>query len=269
MVGTAFGAWNDSGYLTPTGSPHGGFTTTTKYCAVCHAVHHAQGLGGEVLLRSTVSNACSYCHIDNASYGYIVIYNGVDANYTADTAYNHSSAGGARCVDCHQVHAAAVKMTGQAYLNQKILKVAAAGYVGTFQSAPLAGDANYVAEAKWCSGCHPYYNTGYNGTTHRMNTAALNYGNPAASAGTTQVAFTASDTCRQCHASGNVAQTPVPPATITSANNFPHLTTGIRFLTTAVTANGAGSVDATTSNQDGVCLRCHRDGGVNGVGLSY
>ncbi|MHB9003613.1 MAG: hypothetical protein ACYC6C_06055, partial [Coriobacteriia bacterium] len=54
--------WADAPQPANGSSPHGGYTTATTKCKVCHAVHEAQ-MGGEVLLRSTIADACNYCHV--------------------------------------------------------------------------------------------------------------------------------------------------------------------------------------------------------------
>jgi hypothetical protein len=48
----------DNGYFS---GPHGGYTTTTNKCAVCHSTHYAEG--SFMLLRANSREAaCDYCH---------------------------------------------------------------------------------------------------------------------------------------------------------------------------------------------------------------
>lgn len=42
-------------------TPHGGYTTSTIKCQVCHSAHKAS-VTGEKLLASTAAEACAYCH---------------------------------------------------------------------------------------------------------------------------------------------------------------------------------------------------------------
>ncbi len=266
MAGIAHAASGDSTYLIPgstgdAGSPHGGFDVNTKRCGVCHAVHHAWG---QALLRDTISNACSYCHI-TTYVGYIKVYDGNTSNYTSVSNKAHDSGSGASCTNCHQVHAASNQMVNNsAYLVKKILRA------GAYQSGVTitGAETSTTAESKWCTQCHTYYYTGYNASSHVMTSAISAYHNTNSSV-TQQVAFSASTDCRSCHADGLVNQVPTPPGTVQVASSFPHFTAGARFLRSAVTSDGAGSTPATDPSTDGVCIRCHRNGGSAGAGVSY
>lgn len=267
LAGSAY-AITGSGYLAPTGSPHGGYTTSSKKCAVCHAVHHAEN-AGEVLMRDSVANACVYCHISTNT-GVVQIYNGVASNYNGATDLKnaHSVAGSAQCTSCHTPHGAASMIADNAYLRTKILKTS------TGVSSPInAGDANEVAVSKWCTNCHTYYETSYDGgvqTSHVMTMASANYPGGAAAKGTYtgKVAWSNSDTCRACHADGSTDAAASMVATVV-ASSFPHYTAGQRFLTAAGNdTNSVAAVSATDSSADGVCIRCHVSSGV-GVGQTF
>lgn len=255
VAGIAYAVEGDSTYLGTPGSPHGGYDTNTKKCGVCHAVHHAgefgDGFGSEALLRSTKADACTYCHID-PGVSTKLVYDQVIANYSgADLNNAHSSAGGATCGGCHQVHAAASAMTTNALLTVKILKeITSVPLTGTAEGTILPTDGYEDALAKWCSGCHAYYELEKNNASHVM-TAAAGFG------------YVASTTCKACHASNTVSG-------VLDASAFPHYTDGARFLTSAATSNSAnvGAVFATDSQYDGVCLRCHRNGAGAGIGLT-
>lgn len=270
MAGIAFAAAGDSTYLLPgttgdAGSPHGAYDTTTKKCGVCHAVHHASGTG-QALLRSSMAEGCSYCHIDTFT-GYIKVYAGNSANYLNASNTAHDDASGVQCVRCHQVHAATTQMTGQAYLNKKILKLESAPQV----AIDASNDATLVAESKYCSNCHAYFYTDYNQTSHVMTDLAGGYTNPGTTL-RTNVAWTESVSCRNCHADGVTNLTPVPPATVVATSSFPHFTTGLRFLRSASTSAGGAVGDTSTAgsaSSDGVCLRCHRNGSGTGIGQTF
>jgi hypothetical protein len=131
---TEDGAVN-SGFIEPVAgqNPHGGYSTTTNKCKVCHAVHGAAS-GGEKLLRTTVryyntpkftgtpasychprsglppsypdnspiednpSMACVYCHI-TGTYAITKVYGGDPNNYwmesvAQDYENNHASSHG-------------------------------------------------------------------------------------------------------------------------------------------------------------------------------
>jgi hypothetical protein len=256
-VALAFAAQNDSGYITwnsGLGNPHQGYTTTTTKCAVCHAVHHAgpagDGLDSERLLKSTRANSCTYCHISPGVSG-LVVYGGASTNWETSSTQAHDSGGsGLSCSDCHQVHGAANDMTGNTYLDQKILIKSLESIAGTTPGNALAGVSSEAdtstAVSRWCSGCHSYFYTTRDEASHVMT------GTPSGSA-----AFVASPQCKSCHNS-----------TVGTVSQFPHYADGARFLTTATETLGGGMAPATVGNADGVCLRCHRNGTNAGIGLS-
>lgn len=267
-------AGTTSGYLTPAGSPHGAYTTSSAKCGVCHAVHKAT-LDGQILMRGTAADACTYCHITTEA-GLIKVYNGVEANYTGTSKSAHDvgeATGKAACVGCHTPHGALSLVADHDYLEEKILKGAPVVTVSDL-------DAADVAVSKWCTVCHnadsnggaPYYETSYDTNadqrSHVMGAANLVYANGAATV-TSQVAWEGSETCRSCHADGETNQASGVVKTV--ASSYPHFTVGERFLVAA--GNDTNSVDAVSaadSEADGVCIRCHVEaGGAQGAGRSY
>lgn len=261
MAGTAYATWQDSGY-TPwsteasaaaNGSPktpHAGYTTSTKNCSVCHAVHRASSTAGaQVLLKSDIANACSYCHIDANADSSKKVYGGVQANYTNDIRGNHTTDPG--CAGCHSVHSANTVGNGRAIL---LVKQGVGAYAGSYQETPttVKTDAvNALEVTEWCSGCHPYYNTGYNGTSHVMKTEDNTYDNLAGSADGKDIASTGSEYCTQCH-------------NTTVANGFPHFAPmQPRFLTDGATS----TINTAVVNNDGPCLRCHGASVTGGMGV--
>jgi len=254
-------------------SPHGGYATTTVKCAVCHSVHGADPTPAELLLRSPAAEACTYCHLDSAT-GYTQVY-GSDINNYSGTDFNnaHNSYDvlgveqGVTCTKCHQVHAADGQMTSNAFLTQKLL-VGGKTYTGTnydpVAQEPLSSDDTRTALSKWCAGCHftqggagySYWGEGYNGQSHVMATATATYGNTIANY-SGRVAWNNSTYCSSCHASDFDAP----------SGEWPHFTAGDRFLVSG--ANSGESLPATNTETDGVCLRCHRDTGGNGIGLGF
>lgn len=290
MVAPAFAETGFTGYLTWDSvsgelgqgtSPHGGYSTTTKKCAVCHSVHGA-AFDGEILLPAPVSGACNYCHVGGAG-GYTQVYGGDPDNYYGtdlDNAHNSfddafGAEGGVRCTTCHSVHAAENVMTDNAYLTKRLLigdKTYSDDPSPNYDPiglAPLSTDTSDTALSKWCAGCHftkggsyTYWGT-QNGQSHNMTTATASYSNPATTE-TTQVAWVNSNQCSSCHSSGyttaawpHYAGSPGDPAE------------GVRWLETAANASDTPA-PATDSKADGVCLRCHVNGtGTQGVGVGY
>lgn len=276
-VTSTYQSWSSaegSNSVTPT--PHKGYTSTTVKCAVCHAVHKATNTS-EILLRSTVGDACTFCHITTSA-GVVQIYNATAANYgNVDNSFAHNTSGAGvlsatnvRCVDCHAVHGANT-MGGN--VTTKILK--ATGYQTTNGANVLVdavGGSKQVQLTAFCTKCHPYFVSGYEQTvsesfgsttymSHIMTATPAAYANPHRNY-SGQVAFAPSDTCRTCHDAGLVDQTGV----VTSS--YPHYTPGAeRFLKRADNSS-ATATDSIDANYDGVCLKCHRNATV-GVGTEF
>ena len=170
-------------------------------------------------------------------------------------------------------------MTNNAYLSTKILK-GDKTFDGTnydpFALAPLSTDGTTTALTKWCTVCHdsslgvgyPYYNgpdwasgtpdvsgMPYVASSHVMTDDIVSYTFPDGSTG--QVAWAGSGACSSCHASGYGTEA------------WPHFTPGARFLTSAGSVASATPDPATDPSDDGVCLRCHRNGTGSGVGLGW
>jgi hypothetical protein len=258
-------AGNNTGSLA---TPHKDYRLTTEKCAVCHAVHKANS-AGQILLNTTVSNACNYCHI-NTSSSYTQVYNSDPTWYTtsSDKAHNNS------CSGCHAVHGANTINTPFANINSSILRATPgssnyspqSGTGWTFASAATEDEAVSL----FCTACHPYFVGQYEDTHagsfgvgtykgHVMTDTFTSYANPnAAQAIGDQVAYASSEYCRSCHDAGDGSL----------ANSFPHYTTGVRFMMAATDAADT-AVPAVFGSQDGACLKCHDNGAGSGVSTTF
>lgn len=332
--GNIYVQWTTAGANGAVPTPHTGYTTATDKCAVCHSVHYAATTGSawtdpanpwtaattgntEMLLRSSVANACNYCHIDT-TIGGVQLYGGVATNYATNNSFAHNSSS-APCTGCHAVHGAG---TFQGANQAKILRVrsdrpiqaevlnstlpSTSTIVPLYadQAAAVASTDKYTQQIAFCTQCHKEYTSSpdatiqatYYGTYggngyfkgHAMVAASTNFSatnaggvvrasdsglGAAPTTGTANgasaigaaVAFSGSNTCRQCHDAGGTNQTG------TTFSSFPHYTYGYyRFMTSG--ANG--STDASSSSQtgaiDGNCLKCHTNtGGTAGVGVTF
>jgi predicted CXXCH cytochrome family protein len=204
---STYAAWAGSGltgidelkayHSTTHETPHNGYTTSTTKCAVCHAVHKAPA-DGELLLRTTVGEACVYCHIDT-DLGVIQIYDGKSSLYYADNKNNHSRDGGAPCSGCHSVHGAntyGTKLTTKILKRLPIQPELLQFFAGEDSATPnpdmlyeAVGDpvndrmygghpyeweewgwTSGVQQTAFCTGCHPYYTRASEDpiTTNRM-----------------------------------------------------------------------------------------------------
>lgn len=286
-AGVAYAAWGDSGYMTVgeldaggtgTTSPHGPYDATSKKCGVCHAVHAADSTGYILLKNAAGADPCVYCHVSSAA-GNIVVYNGVSSKYTASSelAHDSGSVGGFDCADCHTVHGTgAATVTDTASGTTNLRGQDATPYAGAvndrsgaawtnFRVASTSGSVNL---SQWCAGCHPYYNTAFNGASHIMTASIATYGNASSSISGSKVAWVSSAACSSCHDSGSAGVFNLY-GTGTQGVAFPHYTDGARFLTSAVdTGTAKTPIASGDGDLDSVCLKCHSNG-TAGVGLSF
>lgn len=170
-------AGTESGYVTWTAdppndnpaTPHKGYATTTQKCAVCHAVHKAPA-DGELLLRGSAGDSCTYCHV-TGDIGRVVVYGGVIDRYTTEDDRGHQSPA-VTCISCHAVHGAntfggdnatkilkvfGIQDTFVDYITEgsgEASRVVNATNADTF---PGGWDAGQIQDTAFCSQCHPYY----------------------------------------------------------------------------------------------------------------
>lgn len=277
---------------TPGVSPHGGYTDATNKCAVCHSVHHAADVGGEeMLLRSSVANACIYCHVSN-TFAIKTVYSETPALYSNGAVDNRDShdtsgfGGTFKCGSCHAVHGAGMEgVAGTDYTAAKILKAPSGAFTydisdnaitfggaavitgATNQQLNLAAMTDAQEVNAWCTRCHKYWNTSYNQDTHVMKAPAANGAHYGL---TNSPASATSELCRSCHNGGytdvdwtgatwsgkdaagaNVDLT----AAYAGENNWPHNVSGDRLI--GGLADGGASLDE-------ACLDCHA-----GVAVSF
>ena len=293
--------WDPGGAnLGTLGTPHKDYRTTTQKCQVCHAVHDAKP-DGEMLLPTTVANACVYCHI-TTSIGGIIVYGGDPANYLSEDDFGHQYAGGAgvACADCHSVHGSNT-IGGDQGLETKILR--AGGYQSEFVSHISTGgasditdgwlpgnqdwgvggwDENDVQLTAFCTRCHQ--NFAYTSTqtvaatgfrTHPMR---LEYDPddtwppiaPDIIGKGIEVSTHSTRGCSfGCHDVSSTSGVGV------NVRSFPHHVPGAdKMLDAQRTMTSHGHTDAVESESDDVCLVCHwvswESGEVSqGVGVDY
>ncbi len=162
----------------PNGNPHAGYVSTGGKCKVCHAVHGA-GLNEaqsttmpttERLLRTSVSEACVYCHI-TTNFGTLV-YEGNINNYLGDGAagsyhrvggsghaagHRQVAAANAKyegCASCHAVHGAQTIGDGTSILKNDPAK----GTVASVEVTAGQGFGSFAApvtnQRDFCLDCH-------------------------------------------------------------------------------------------------------------------
>ena len=273
------------------GTPHKDYRTTTRKCAVCHSVHNASP-NGELLLPTTVANACIYCHI-TTTLGSIVIYGGDPANYLLEDDYGHQAAGGATCTGCHSVHGSNT-IDGAIY-GTKIL------HAGNYQTELVddlaGGDADAITSdtppggvwgygwrsrdvqlSAFCTRCHQNYayvsSQTIAATGLRTHPLRNNY-RPSGSLPDIiglgiEVAIHGVQGCSDgCHDANDTSGAGV------NLRSFPHhVPTADKMLDALAPGGGHGHTDAVDSETDDVCLVCHItewESGVPslGVGVDY
>ncbi len=299
-------------------TPHRDYRTTTVKCAVCHAVHNAAwyttddgtpegsmtsgvavpGSPSELLLRTSVADACTYCHIETAI-GSIVIYGGNKDLYLYDDKHGHQVEGGVSCVDCHAVHGAGTFQFDGGYSGFRIAKNLKVFKIRSDVASDFAGgDVQRLIEAtatlttpngdEWqpgeytvvayCTQCHATWSMNSEdlhesteGTatvfikTHPLRTTLPVFEAQGASSEVTKVANGDTRDCLWwCH-----AQDPfVDKGPGVHLDDFPHYNSRTQRF---VYADGYDVADASA---DGVCIQsgCHqwRDGETTrGVGIDY
>jgi len=287
--GYDYKAWNAASQNGALATPHKDYKLNSSKCAVCHSVHNAAvtgtkyGFGSTVevyndgetqmLLRSSVADACTYCHI-TTNIGVTQVYQGVAANYTTDSTYNHSS-GHAACSGCHAVHGANTMngaITAKNLRGDKGFQTEAAAMY-----SPVTGTFA-EQETVFCTQCHKYYSgasettmtyTAWNGDNYTESaqsrkhhpltaaTADFTANGSTIGAGKT-VAFAGSQYCISCHDAGVGA-------------GFPHNSpVNARFMKSFSSIDATESGNMAVSSEDGACLKCHvGTGAASGVGVDF
>ncbi len=192
---------------TVTLSPHGGYTSMTNKCKVCHATHRAQGTY-KLTRADTRAEVCDYCHGDGAGAGTDILMNreghtmgyvGASPDDEDGAVFMTNSIDPFDCMDCHSVHGATQWVVVLADISKNFLLMSNPDGFGTSLTA-----SNTLAE--WCADCHSA-NLGSHETT-RLVGGRIVYSHDSSA---TTTAFTGvvspgdginnGPTCRQCHAS--------------------------------------------------------------------
>lgn len=269
-------AWA-AGYVAPTAgdSPHGGYTSTTNKCKVCHAVHLSTG-SYRLLRDNSASTECDFCHgtsgvantrpvrldqnghgLPSGTTGTIYAPDDLEDTATPSAARFSTDAASWGCASCHSVHNAnTIQLTDVGGgTSTKLLKkypnpnkTSSAGYTNYDPSSATQELSN------WCSGCHNA-NIGLHTAAKMLSAGAVYYGHDASPDGGVNAGATYGNpatwsvdptdgsnngpSCKQCHQGDGDAAT---------AYDFPHSS----GTTPSLLKSGSE-----TTTLDGVCTSCH------------
>ncbi len=268
-----------AGYIEPTPgqSPHGGYSSTSNRCKVCHAVHLATG-SFRLLRDNSASTECDYCHgtsgvantkpITLTENGHGLPSGTSGTIYAPDDLADTSTPSAARfsidaaawgCASCHSVHNAnTIQLVDVGGGNTtKLLKkypnpnkTQASNYTDYDPSSTNQRLSN------WCSACHNA-NIGLHTTAKNYSASTYYYGHDASASGGANSSATYGNPaswnvapgdgvndgpkCYQCHRADGNDSTP----------DFPHSGPAPSLLATG-TVSGGG-----TPQLDNACLSCH------------
>ncbi|MCE5204079.1 MAG: cytochrome c3 family protein [Coriobacteriales bacterium] len=159
--------------------PHGGYTSTTDRCSLCHTVHAAPAEGVLLLPKATIRDTCLFCHDGTGGYG---VYGAIQARglvvgaaHSIDetdvvpggdattggsaTVVFGSEDGCLSCDDCHSPHASSVVAT---FSGERVrFHASDLGWLGYWSTNKLlkkrpTGSESTVTVygSDWCLACH-------------------------------------------------------------------------------------------------------------------
>ncbi len=254
--------------------PHGGYTTGTQKCKVCHSIHSSEGLDGPLLPESTIAATCYTCHDGTGGGGvYGVIYQ--------RTGFNPAEASATAMVGT----AGGVHRIG--YLNASDRVVVPGGNPdGSSLETTFTGEGGSLT----CTDCHSAHNSGTvapfvgdrkrsaEDTTTNIATNRLLRQRPTSA--TTTVTVYGTGWCATCHKGSHVTGGPGTSHAVEtddSVRNYSQVTL-LAGLDTSLTS-GLGPLGGSnfgyimTDNDPGpgghggekpICQQCHEDARVVG-----
>ncbi|MBE0476871.1 MAG: hypothetical protein IBX62_07240 [Coriobacteriia bacterium] len=286
-------------------SPHGGYSATTNKCAVCHSVHRATP-GGSVLTAggpyATYAQGCVFCHGIGATFTDVVITADADGYISP-----HGTCSRCHALNPHGVGASEYVTLASKLINKNAdtwiaQDLAVPGKNGldagmfdgtgdlatgvTLGTGYLCGNCHNQAFAVNVAGTDPATPGAFSG--HRVTAVATAaYSGPSYGASFTgaPVAFAHANGCTACHdaltASNDTAfphgyvdaAGAITPKTVAGSSyiwlTYAEDALAAKTLLTKTNVPGTNLENTELLTNDGLCLKCHRDGAGAGVGLSY
>lgn len=256
--------------------PHGGYTTGTQKCQICHSMHDAPDVSTTLLPEETVAATCFTCHDGTGGGGvYGVIYQRTGFDPTEESAT--ASAGTAGGV--HRIGRRYESGAWMDYTNPTDVPGGASS--GATYSATFRGPYGELT----CTDCHSPHNSNTvapfigdrkrseNDTTTSIATNRLLRTKPTT--GDTTVTVYGTAWCQSCHKGSHMTSvtTTHPIETNSATRNYSKVTvlSGYNTSTTAGTGPLGGSnfgyimPDTNGGNPGGhgtdkpICQQCHED----------
>jgi predicted CXXCH cytochrome family protein len=249
--------------------PHGGYTTGTQKCQVCHTIHGAQG-DGLLLSAATIEETCFTCHDGTGGSGvYGVIYQrtGIDPKEASSTAAAGTRGG------VHRIGAESINATGW------VVVPGGNGSTGAAVETTFTG----LNGALTCTDCHSAHNSNtvapFVGDRKRSSSEITTSGVATnrllrikPTSATTTVTAYGTGWCASCHKGGALASN----HSVETSDTLRNYSKVVRLagLNTSVTAPGTGTLGGNNfgyimpdliSGPGGhgselpICQQCHED----------
>lgn len=281
---------------------HANYQTTTAKCGICHSVHRANAAG--VKLLNTATATCAGCHKAGSSTITNVLVSWQTGGPHSSGQDASCNSRGCHLNNPHGAGGSQYKIFAAKLIKSAVDVAVAPALVDPIASGITVADLNADATSVWdakvrsavvvgytcnTAGCHvqtmlTVLKKGYSedrlktyGSVTDTSSVAKTGHMTVAAANEASGSYAAVTSCTSCHDQTDSASR--------SGFTFPHSETA--FGTSNVTASGeatraylwmtvADSVTGAktgmlaTNNKafDGACLKCHRDGAGNGIGLT-
>ncbi|MBE0476886.1 MAG: hypothetical protein IBX62_07315 [Coriobacteriia bacterium] len=287
-------------------SPHGGYSANTNKCAVCHSVHTAAP-GGSVLTAggpfATYAQGCVFCHNEGNTFTDVVMTANADGyisphgTCTRCHALNPHGVGTSEYVT---LASKLININADTWITQDLAVPGKNGLdIGMFDGSGDIATGLTLGTGYLCGNCHRQgFAVNVAGTSpastlgaftgHRVTAmASATYDGPTYGASYTAgpVAYENASKCTACHdaltASNDTAfphgyvdaAGAITPKTVAGSSyiwlTYAEDALAAKTLLTKTNVPGTNLENTELLTNDGLCLKCHRDGTGAGVGLDF
>lgn len=282
---------------------HGGYMATTAKCGICHSVHRAKATG--VKLLPTATATCAGCHRAGATTVTNVLVSwqtGGPHRSGDDASCNYR---GCHINNPHGANGSKYKLFANRLIKSQVDTAVADAVANPTASGISEADLNADASSTWTAKTRSSVVIGYTCNTGGCHTQTMltvlkkgwaeqrNANYPlvdgdtiaktghlvSAEASSTHGSYSAVDGCTGCHDQTDAgtrtgftfphSQTAYGASNVTTENSG--VARAYLWMTVASSATATDRVGMSTTTMkalDGACLKCHRDGAGNGIGLT-